>query len=80
VNIEQGRAHPAAPAGWKSRRHGVCIPTGMMKLNDDHGAIRGLFLGSALALLMILGINVLGHWDQTHPGSGPESVIWMPPR
>ena len=52
----------------------------MKKMNDDHGTWRGLCLGGALALLMILGINVLGHWDQTHKAAGPDSVFWMPSR
>ncbi len=51
----------------------------MKNMNDDHGTFRGLCLGSVLALLMILGINALGRWDQTHKAGVPlESVLRIP--
>jgi len=48
-------------------------------MKDDDGTFRGLCLGVTLALLAILGINALGHWDQTHkPGTAAESVFRLP--
>ena len=51
----------------------------MRNIDSGNGTIRGLCLGTALALLMILGINALGHWDQTHKsGTAAESVLRAP--
>ena len=45
----------------------------MMNFKDGDGRVRGFCLGTALAALMILGINLLGRWDQQHAGD-PEGV------
>jgi hypothetical protein len=51
----------------------------MRNIDSGNGTIRGLCLGTALAILMILGMNVLGHWDQTHKsGTQTESVLRVP--
>jgi hypothetical protein len=45
-------------------------------MKDDQGTLRGLCLGGALALLLILGINALGYWDQRHRGAVADPVLW----
>ena len=44
-----------------------------MNFKNGDGTFRGLCLGTALAALMILGINLLGHWDRQHRAD-PERV------
>jgi hypothetical protein len=51
----------------------------MKKINDDDGTIRGLCLGTVLALLMILGLNALGRWDRMHDsGTALQSLLRNP--
>jgi len=51
----------------------------MKNYRTGDGTIRGLCIGAALALLMILGMNALGRWDQTHKsGTAAESVLRVP--
>ena len=53
----------------------------MRNFEKGDGTRRGLILGAALALLLILGINVLGHWDQTHKAGTPaDAVLRVPGR
>jgi hypothetical protein len=48
-------------------------------MTDDEGTLRGLILGTVLALLMILGLNALGRWDQAHKAATPvDSVLRIP--
>ena len=54
---------------------------GMKNFEKGDGTRRGLILGATLAILMILGINVLGHWDQTHKaGAAADQVLRIPGR
>ena len=51
----------------------------MRNLGTGDGALRGLILGTALALIMILGINALGRWDQLHKIEPvANSAAWFP--
>jgi hypothetical protein len=51
----------------------------MRNFEKGDGTRRGLILGTALALIMILGMNALGHWDQMHkPDVSPDSVLRVP--
>ena len=52
----------------------------MKNIGTGDGTLRGLLFGTALALVMILGMNALGHWDQTHKETVADSVFWVPPR
>ena len=54
----------------------------MMNFKTGDGTFRGLFLGTALAALMILGINLLGRWDRQHraDADGVKSVLKIAPR
>ena len=53
----------------------------MKNFEKGDGTRRGLLLGSVLALLMILGINALGRWDQTHKAGTPaDAVLRIPGR
>ena len=48
----------------------------MRNIGTGDGTLRGLILGTTLALVMILGMNALGRWDQTHKADLPaESVL-----
>jgi hypothetical protein len=66
----------------KTARHAACIGRDMMNFKNGDGTFRGLLLGTALAALMILGINLLGRWDQQHraDADGARSVLRIAPR
>ena len=54
----------------------------MMNFKTGDGSFRGLCLGTALAALIILGINLVGRWDQLHAADaeGVRSVLQLAPR
>jgi hypothetical protein len=46
----------------------------MMNFKTGDGTFRGLFLGTALAALMILAVNLLGVWEQAHRPNWIQAV------
>lgn len=54
----------------------------MRNIGKGDGLLRGLILGSALAALLILGVNVLGRWERSHrvDGEGIRVVLGLLPR
>jgi hypothetical protein len=47
----------------------------MKNIGTGDGILRGLILGTALALVLILGMNALGHWDQRHKAATPAVLL-----
>ena len=59
----------------KARGMRIAFTGGMKNIGKGDGMLRGLCLGTALALLMILGTNLLGSWQESRASGDAGGIV-----